>query len=332
MNKSVDSYSNESPLVVSASSNADHVKISVDDMRVYGGDIYESLINRFMSIDPRITREVAETLIQQPSYRQIISEYQRLPSPRDGYDWFYRESKPTLGVRGGWIQKQVDVPPDSSGNPGAHHGKDQKQADPSVDDIPVTKDPPTITPGEEGGLGTLLATLGYKYLGPDTNYSALRAAGVEPVDDLDRAAMYHDQEYMDIKKDYLSGRISYDQAVEHVHYADNAFVRSAILAGDPYGLLAAYGMTAKVLAEKALQQQWFSGLDPEVERSRGNTPVVPLPPPTNPGAGVGPPQVHEVGGLIDLNNNGVDDREELQVVKQRKRKRTFRRHSSLWRL
>lgn len=322
MNKSVDSYSNQSGLQVSAVSNSDQINLSVDDMRVYGGDVYESLINRFMSSDPRITRQIAETLIQQPSYRQMISEYKRLPSPRDGYDWFYRESKPTLGVRGGWIQKQVDVAPDSSGDPGAHHGKDQKQDDPPLDDVPVTKDPPTITPGEETILNNILSWMGYKYLGPGTNYAALRAAGVEPIDDLDRAAMLHDGDYESIKKQYESGRLTYDEAVEQVHYADKAFIDRSANYTDPYGVLASVLMSGKMFGEQLVKQQWFSGLPLEIPTHPGNTPVPPLPPATH----------TAVSGIVDLNNNGVDDREELEAVKKRKRKRTFRRHSSLWRL
>lgn len=198
-------------------------------------------------------------------------------------------------------------------------------------------------------LGQVLESIGYNYLGPGTDFVNKRAANIEPVNELDRAAMIHDGRYYDIERLYSEYRIDDDEAARLVKEADEELKDAATKGSDFSNLATSLGMRGKVL--------WDSIMGPSfITLKRGEhwqpepQPVPPVEPESEwdalnraqhgryhpgiaPGSGstgsdISGDPLHPVNnglsepfsvyGAIDRNNNGIPDVLERKSGRKRK--------------
>ena len=268
--------------------------------------------------------EVRKMLLQQPGVQQVLDILARAPAPPVDKHWeaVYDD---VFGV-----YKLVAV----QDSPGEQDGK---------------------TPVDDGGfLGWILRRMGYNYLGPGTDYMQNIQKGVQPVNDLDRAAMLHDHAYTQIAKMYSEYKISDSQAAQAIRDADMALAERASQAKGLMSVLTATGMTAKAFVDWMVGQgSWLT-----LTRSGPNDPVYDKPSDAAPISGDPDPGDHskatgisgnggndpmqpvnvskkkhnQFSGFIDRNNNGIDDRLERKRPKWHRRYLRRFRQSSLWRL
>lgn len=117
-------------------------------------------------------------------------------------------------------------------------------------------------------LGAMLEDLGYQYLGPGTKFEAKRAAGVQPINDLDLAAFDHDAGYQETLDRFEAGEIDYQAAKglisiydENLMYDIEHILRTQVTS--PLPLIAGASMNAKMLYDYMTGTSAFSQLVPE---------------------------------------------------------------------
>lgn len=118
------------------------------------------------------------------------------------------------------------------------------------------------TPTDPGSFGKIFQDMGYKYLGPGTDLEYNKAHNVEPIDELDRAAMVHDNAYARIKYQLQWGLMNYYQALDAVHKADSELImRGYEIFNDSWdypSMAVAEGMTYKMFYDYATNSASFA--------------------------------------------------------------------------